>query len=365
MRNIAKKIAWSAVALVVLVTFWVLWKQSQPENEVYELCKVDSRDINEIITATGHLEARQEVEVKPKATGTVVEVLVSPGDKVTKGQVIARIQVAPNPSGVSEAQGHVATARLIAEQAKKEYDRARTLYDKKIMSRQDYERAENAFNIANEDLRTALDALGILRTGSSKAAGNATIVVSPLTGTVLDVPVKVGTSVVATNEDSEGTTVAVVANMDEIIFRGYVDEIEVEKLHVGMPINIIVGAMKDYRLPATLDFISPKSIERNGATVFEIKAKSSMSEKFSARSGYSANAEIVTATYKHALSVEETAVEFEGEGKAYVWLLTSAPTDETDQTFDRIPVEIGGSDGLYIEIKKGVKKGDLLRGLLK
>lgn len=343
----------------------MLWEQSQPEAEIYDLCKVDVRNIDETITATGNLEAREEVEVKPKATGTVVELLVQAGDKISKGQVIARIQVAPNTAGVSDAEGKVATAKLVAEQAQQEYDRASRLFEKKVLSRQDFERAKNALNIAHQELKTAQDALLIVRTGNSRVAGNVTDVLSPIAGTVLDVPVRVGTAVVATSEMSEGSSVAVVAGMDEIIFRGYVDEIEVEKLHTGMAVNIQVGAMKGSKLPATLEFVSPRSQERNGATVFEVKAKASLPEGISTRSGYSANAEIITASYKGVLSVEETAVEFDADGKPFVWVLKSDPADEENQEFVKTAVEIGGSDGLYIEIKKGVEKGMFLRGLLK
>ncbi len=360
-----KKILWAVIALVVIATFYALWEQSQPEEEIYDLCKVEVRDISETITATGHLEAREEVQVKPKATGAVAELLVQAGDHVEKGQAIAKIQVAPNTAGISEAEGHAATAKLVAEQAQQEFDRAKRLLDKKVLSRQDFERAQNALDIAKQELKTAQDGLQILRTGNSQVAGNATVVVSPIAGTVLDVPVKVGTSVVATNEDSEGSTVAVVAGMDEIVFRGHVDEVEVEKLHVGMPVNILVGAMKGSKVPAVLDFISPKSQERNGATVFEVKAKATLPEGISTRSGYSANAEIVTASYPGVLSVEEAAVEFEADGSAFAWLLSSDPADEDEQEFKRVAVEVGGSDGLYIEIKSGVEKGAWLRGLMK
>lgn len=365
MNEIVKKIGWVIAGLVVIGTFYALWEQSQPEQEVYELCKVEVRDIHESITATGHLEAREEVQVKPKATGAIAELLVQAGDRVEKGQALARIQVAPNTVGISEAEGHAATAKLVVDQAQQEYDRAKRLLDKKVLSRQDYERAENALNIARQELKTAQDALQILRTGNSQVAGNATVVVSPIAGTVLDVPVKVGTSVVATNEDSEGTTVAVVAGMDEIIFRGYVDEIEVEKLSIGMPVSIQVGAIKDSQVPAELSFIAPMSQERNGATVFEVKAKAVLPAGLSTRSGYSANAEIVTASYQGVMSVEEAAVEFEADGKAFAWKLTSDADDEDDQEFERVPVVVGGSDGLYIEIKSGVEKGTLLRGLMK
>ena len=365
MKALLKKALWVLVALVVIGIFWALWEQSQPEAEVYALCKVETRDIDETITATGHLEAREEVEVKPKATGTILDLLVQAGDHVEKGQAIARIEVAPNSVGVSEAEGQVATSKLVVEQAQKEYDRAKRLLEKKVLSRQDFERAENALQIAQEALKAAQDGLQILRTGNSSVAGNAAVVVSPITGTVLEIPVKVGTAVVATNADSEGTTVAVVAEMDEIVFRGYVDEIEVENLQVGMPVNIIVGAMKGSKVPARLDYIAKRSQERNGATVFEIKAKATLPEGISVRSGYSANAEIVSASYKGVLSVEETAIEFDPDGKAYAWLLTSEAEDEDEQEFTRIPVTVGGSDGLYIEIKSGAEKGQLLRGLMK
>ena len=360
------KLGWVAAAAIVVCTFWWLWDQSQEEPVEYALCKVDPRDIEESITAMGHLEAREEIMVRPQATGTIAEMLVKAGDKVSKGQPIARISVTPNTAGVSEAKNRWEIAQLQRDEAKREYLRIKSLYEKKAVARQDYEKAESAYRQAETEVRGAADAMRVMKTGESVATANATIVRSPISGTVIDLPVKAGDAVVAISEYSEGTTVAIVASMDEIVFKGHVDETEVENIRAGMPVSIIVGAKKGETIKASLEYISTKSTERNGTTLFEVKARASLPEGMSIRSGYSANAKIVTNTHRGVLSVDEAAVEFDdATGKAFVWILTSAPEDKTKQEFKRTPVELGSSDGLYVELTSGAKRGDLLRGLAK
>ena len=255
-------------------------------------------------------------------------------------------------------------ARITLSEEQREYDRLKNLYDKGVVSREEFEMKESKLASAKENLKAAQTQVEVITKGQSSRSGdvNITSLRSTISGVVLNVPVKVGASVSGTSAFTEGTTIAKIADMGDIIFRGYIDETEVAKLRLGMEMELTLGSMQDIRIPATLDYIAPEGELQNGAKMFELKASAHIPSDVNIRSGYSANASIVIAKEENVISCEETAIEF-ADGKTYVYVLTSAPADVENQKWERRPVVLGISDGIYVAVKSGIKKEDKLRGI--
>ena len=364
MKKVLKTGGWVLVGLFVIYTFYFLWKQSQPAPVVYELVAPEQRDVVKQTIATGTLEARTQVELKPQITGVVTELRVKPGQTVKAGDLVAVIRVIPDMNQLTQAQSSVESARISLEEVEREAERTQRLFDKGVVSKEENEQAQSNLASARDRVAAAKAQVEVITRGSSARAGsvNTTEVRSSMSGTVLNVPVKVGSSVSGSSSFSEGTTIATVADMKDIIFHGNIDETEVAKLSVGMGVTLIPGSMQDVKIPATLDYISPEGTLVNGAKMFELKATATIPEGVEIRSGYSVNANIVLSEARQALSINETCVEFDG-GKPYVYRLTSPEADEKNQKWERIPVELGISDGVYVVVKSGVKKDDILRGI--
>jgi HlyD family secretion protein len=364
MKKVLKIGGWVLVGLFVIYTFYFLWKQSQPAPVVYELVKPAQRDIQQKTIATGALEARTQVELKPQITGVITSLRVHAGQTINAGDLVATIRVIPDMNQLTQAQSSVESARIALDEVIREADRTQRLFDKGVVSREENEQQQNRLATAKDNLKAAEAQVEVIKRGSSSRAGNinTTEVRSTMRGVVLNVPVKEGTSVSGSSAFSQGTTIATVADMKDIIFHGNIDETEVAKLHTGMKVTLIPGSMQDVNIPATLDYISPEGTLVNGAKMFELKATAIIPEGVEIRSGYSVNANIVLSEAPQALSINETCVEFDG-GKPYVYRLTSPEADEQNQEWERIPVELGISDGVYVVVKSGVNKDDILRGI--
>ena len=364
MKKVLKTVGWVLVGLFVIYTFYFLWKQSQPAPVVYELVAPEQRDVVKQTIATGTLEARTQVELKPQITGVVTELRVKPGQTVKAGDLVAVIRVIPDMNQLTQAQSSVESARISLEEVEREAERTQRLFDKGVVSKEENEQAQSNLASARDRVAAAKAQVEVITRGSSARAGsvNTTEVRSSMSGTVLNVPVKVGSSVSGSSSFSEGTTIATVADMKDIIFHGNIDETEVAKLSVGMGVTLIPGSMQDVKIPATLDYISPEGTLVNGAKMFELKATATIPGGVEIRSGYSVNARITLNEARQALTVNETCVEFE-DGKAYVYRLTSPEADLENQKWERIPVELGISDGVYVVVKSGVSTSDRLRGI--
>jgi len=285
------------------------------------------------------------------------------GETVKKDEVIAKVKVIPDMGSLSSAENRVRLAEISLSQAQTDFERMQKLYDEKVISAEDYEKSGVVLRQAQAELAASKDALNIQREGISlsNAKMSTTLIRSTIDGLILDIPVKVGNSVILSNSFNDGTTIATVADMSNLIFRGNIDETEVGRIVEGMPVVITVGALQDLRLNAQLEYISPKGIETNGANQFEIKAAITVPEGQTLRSGYGANAEIVLSRVSQAISVPESALEFVGDS-TFVYLLTdSVPR----QSFERRAVTTGLSDGIRIEVKSGLKVGEKVRGILK
>lgn len=356
-----KMIIAGLVAIVFIGTFVFLWIKAQPQPKVYDEFMPTVADLRKTTVLTGIIEPRNEVNIKPQISGIISELLKEAGQTVQAGEVIAKVKVIPDMGQLSSAQSRLRLAEINLKQARTDYEREKVLYDKGLVSADEYDKVHQAYNQAREERSAARDNLEVVRDGvsSNNANASSTLVRSTVTGVILDIPVKVGNSVILSNTFNDGTTIATVANMNDLIFRGNVDETEVGQVNVGMPMTITVGALQDLKFSARLEYISPKAVEANGANQFEIKAAVQVPEKTGVRSGYSANAQIVLAEALHVLTVPESAIHFEGNN-TYVYLVHGKGKNKT---YQRRNVKVGLSDGVNIQIKSGLTTNDRVRGL--
>lgn len=356
-----KMIIAGLVAIVFIGTFVFLWIKAQPQPKVYDEFTPTVADLRKTTVLTGKIEPRNEVNIKPQISGIISELLKEAGQTVQAGEVIAKVKVIPDMGQLSSAQSRLRLAEINLKQARTDYEREKVLYDKGLVSADEYDKIHQTYNQAREERGAAQDNLEVVRDGvsSNNANASSTLVRSTVTGVILDIPVKVGNSVILSNTFNDGTTIATVANMNDLIFRGNVDETEVGQVNVGMPMTITVGALQDLKFSARLEYISPKAVEANGANQFEIKAAVQVPEKTGVRSGYSANAQIVLAEALHVLTVPESAIHFEGNN-TYVYLVQGKGKNKT---YQRRNVKVGLSDGVNIQIKSGLTTNDRVRGL--
>ena len=377
MKKYFKLFLAALVALVFIGMFVFLWQKSQPKADVYEVFTPKVMDLRKTTVVTGKIEPRNEVNVKPQISGIIAEIMKEAGDHVQAGEVIARVKVIPDMQQLSSAQSRVRLATVNAQQAKVDLEREQVLFDKGLVSADEYDKIRQAYNQSREELTAANDQLQVVRDGVSRtnASASSTLVRSTISGLILDIPVKVGNSVILSNPFNDGTTIATVANMGDLIFRGNIDETEVGSLVTGMPMQITIGAMQNLQFEATLEYIAPKAVESNGANQFELKAAvrqrlvdagekgmkqlgKNRTQAAQLRSGYSANASIVLAEVKQALAIPESAIEF-ADGKTFVYVVKG--TDKHPE-YERRSVTTGMSDGINIQIISGLKKDEQVRG---
>lgn len=344
----------------IIGTFVFLWMKSRPKVVVYEIVNAEITDLQKTTVATGKVEPRDEILIKPQISGIIDEVYKEAGQSIRKGEVIAKVKVIPELGQVNSAESRVRLAEINEKQAQMDFDRVEKLFKDKLISREDFEKSEVALKQARVEVQTAKDALEIIKEGITKnsASLSSTLIRSTIDGLILDVPVKAGNSVIMSNTFNDGTTIATVANMNDLIFKGKIDETEVGRIHEGMPVKLTIGALQNLTFDAKLEYISPKGVEENGANQFEIKAAVSVPDSVQIRSGYSANAEIVLQRAQQTLAVPESVIEFSGDS-TFVYVMTDSVPE---QKFQRKPVTAGMSDGIKIEIKSGVTAKDKIRG---
>ena len=360
MKKYSKLIIAAIIALIFIGTFVFLWQKSQPKEVVYNEFTPKLEDIQKTTIITGKIEPRNEVNIKPQISGIITDLYKDPGDYVNAGDVIAKVKVIPDMGQLSSAEARVRLSDINLTQAQVNYDREENLYNMKLVSADEFDKIKQALQQAKEEKVAAIDALQVVRDGVSKsnASASSTLIRSTISGRILDIPVKVGNMVILSNNFNDGTTIASVANMNDLIFRGNIDETEVGQLVNDMPMKITIGALQDLKFDANLEYISPKAVENNGANQFEIKAAVKLAEGSQIRSGYSANAEIVLSSVSKVLSVPESAIEFSGDS-TFVYIIKG---EGKNKTYERTQVTTGLSDGVNIEIKKGVTQKDKVRG---
>lgn len=366
MKKFFKRLILALAIFAVGYSFYFMWKQSQPAPEIHELVQPSRRDIANNVVATGTLEPRVEVELKPKVTGVIEKLMVKPGDVVKNGDVVATIIVIPDMTMLNEAQSAVEAARITLEQVERDAKRSQALFESGVVSKAENEQMQNNLSQARESLLAASSQVDVITQGVSKRSGGAnnTVVRSTMDGIVLNVPVKIGSTVSGSSQFSEGTTIAKVGDLNDVIFKGFIDEMQVAKLKTGMSVLLAPGAMQDISIPAVLEYISPEGILENGTRKFEIKAVATVPDGITIRSGYSVSASIELQKETDVLSVDEVCVSFE-DGAAYVYRLISSKEDSDHQNWERVPVSLGISDGLFVEIKDGISADMMIRGMKK
>lgn len=365
MKKVFRIALWVVIIAIFAGTFIYLFMNSRPKIDEYELVSPSVGDIERTTVLTGKIEPRDEIEVKPQVSGIISEISVEAGDMVNEGDVIAKIKVVPDEGQLSSALSRIQTAKISLADAQRKHQRNTQLYDKKVISREEYEQTEVALSQAKAELEAAQDAYSIVKEGVSRtnAKESNTLVRATITGLVLDVPVKVGSSVIQANTMNDGTTVATIADMNKLIFKGKVDETEVALLQLGQPMDIFIGALPDDTLHATIEYISPKGTELNGANTFEIKAAVDPGAVAGGlRSGYSANAQVRLAHAQGKMRIPESVIEFQGDS-TFVYVVTDSVS--RPMKFARRPVVTGTSDGINIEVVRGVAAKDRLRGAVK
>ena len=337
-------------------TVFYLWKKSRKHPVLYATATPFTTDIVKKTVATGSVVPRKEVEIKPQVSGIVDKLFVEPGSKVRIGDPIARIRVIPQMSRLADAENRVSLAKVNLANAEREFTRQQTLQSEGIVSDETFRQAEVARDRARAEGQAAQDDLDVVLKGTTRRAGDTanTLVRATISGTVLEVPAEEGRSVIEANTFNDGTTIATVADMSELIFKGKVDESEVGKLNTGMHLVLTIGAIEAKKFKAVLERIAPKGVEENGAIQFEVRAALEHDPTALVRANYSANADIVLDRRDKVLAIDEGLLEFDG-GKTYVEVQT-AP-----QVFARREIKTGLSDGISIEVVSGLAKDDTIR----
>ena len=323
----------------------------------YETEKLSYETIEEKIVATGSVIPEDEVNIVPQISGIIDEIYVEEGEEVNEGDLLAKIKVVPNEQALNSAEGRVKTSRIILNNSKKEFDRNKKLFDKGVISEQEFNSIELRYNQDAQNLDNAMSDLQIIKLGSiGGSAATNTIVRSTVKGTVLVVPIKEGDQVIEANTFNPGTTISTVADLSKMIFEGMVDEGEVGKLSVGLPLKISLGAIEDKEYEAKLTLISPKGADVAGAIQFKIEGEVYLDDEFIVRAGYSANASIVTDIKENVLAINEALIQYDNKSKK-----PFVEVQIADQKFERRDIEIGVSDGVYAEILSGVTEKDNIK----
>jgi len=390
--------------LLLLLTgslIYYFYSQRNSDPVKYESTKPEIRDVLKKAVATGSIKPRQEINIKPQVSGVVEALYVEAGEIVTKGQKLAKIKLIPSQVNINSAQSNVELARIRLKESQRELDRqknvssknldidqAKTAYDialkeeernrglleegvisestynqfkldadlkksiyenTKISSNNSVRQFETTVDIRNQELDAAINNLQLLREGATRNSRQVSnIIVSTVNGMILDVPVEEGSSVIERNTFNEGTSVATIADMNNLIFEGKVDESEVGKLKEGMPLVVTVGAIIDTTFKASLEFISPKGVEEEGTVKFEIiAALKEITEDVFLRAGYSANADVILERKDQVVSIQERDIIYSGD-TSFVEIKNG------DQKYKRHEIELGISDGLYTEIISGI-----------
>jgi HlyD family secretion protein len=348
----------SGIILVGIIgyTMYFLYQKSQVVPVVYETTSPVVINIIKKTTATGSVVPRKEIEIKPVVSGIIDDLYVEEGTMVKKGDLIARIRIIPNMINLNNAKSRIDVAKINLKDAKRNYDRQLNLLEKEVIARVDFEGYETAYSNAREELETAQETLELIKDGQTKNAGGQTntIVKSTIDGMILNMPVEVGYQVIESNNFNAGTTIATIADMNDMIFEGNIDETEVGKIKEGMPLILVIGAIEDVEFAANLEHISPKGTEVNGAVQFKIKANVTLLNDQFIRSGYSANANIVLNKADSVLAISEGLLLFEKDS-TYVEIETSP------QVFEKRYIKTGLSDGINIEVIEGLSMDDKIK----
>lgn len=355
-----KALKYVVIVVLVLAALWAAMffiRTNSKSAITYETQKPFISSIEKKTVATGKVVPEDEVEIKPQISGIIEEIYLEEGAKVKAGDLIAKIKVVPNEQSLNQASGRVRNAQLTLNNTKIEYERNKALFDKGVISSQDFNVLQLQYNQATQEVNNAQADYQIIKKGSAGGSSTAnTNIRATVSGTILEIPVKEGDQVIQSNNFNDGTTIATIADLTQMIFEGKVDEGEVGKLKVGTPLKISLGAIEDKKFDAKLRFIAPKGIEESGAVQFKIEGDVAVEDGVLIRAGYSANASLVLDRKENVLVIPEALLQFDKvTDKTYVEVSVG------DQKFERKEIEIGISDGVNVEILSGITESDAVK----
>lgn len=343
------------VILVIYATNFFITTNNQALVK-YEVENPIKTAIENKSVATGKVVPEDQVEIKPQISGIIERVFVKEGDIIESGDLLAKIKVVPNEAALNSSIGRVNNAKIVLNNSQIEYDRNKTLFEKGIIAQQDFNAVDLRYNQAKQELKNAESDLQIIKLGTAGKGSTNTNIRATVSGTVLEIPVKKGDQVIESNNFNPGTTVATIADLTNMIFEGKVDEAEVGKLEIGMPLQISMGAIDDQDFEAKLRFVAPQGIEDQGAVQFKIEANMVLDSTFFVRAGYSANASMILGKKENILAIKEALIQFDEE--------TEDPYVEVEigeQEFERRAIELGISDGIMVEIIDGLTEEDKVK----
>ena len=361
MRKVLKIFLFITFGIIVIGAFIFLWNKSRMKVIKYETITPEIRTIEKKAIITGRVGPRNEIEIKPKISGIIVELYKEAGQLIETGDVIAKVLVIPDITYLNSAESWLNTTLIYLEQAQNNFDRVEKLFNLGVSSEETFEQVKTKLQTAKEEHNNALENLQIIKEGFSKSTEqySNTLIKSTISGMVLSIPVKVGNSVIQSNNFNDGTTIATIADMNDLIFVGEIDETEVGRINVGDQVKLKIGAIQDKIFDASLEYIAPKGIKENGAVLFQVKvAVHNVNNDVFIRSGFSANGEIVIEKAEGVLSIPEFALEFVSD-LAFVYVENPS---ESKKKYTKMPVQIGLSDGFYVEIIDGITTNTHLRG---
>jgi len=337
---------------------YYLYSKNAEDPVVYETEKPSKQNIIKKTVATGSILPLEEVLIKPNISGVIEELFVEGGDYVKSGDLLCRIKVVPNLNALNDARNAIDEAKIGLDDQLRNLGRQKGLFAKGVISKVDLERAQVTYDQSKQAYGAANKRYDIVKTGTAKGYGNAanTQIRATVSGMVLEVPVEVGNQVIESNNFNEGTTIAAIADIDKMIFEGKVDESEVGKIKEDLPLEITVGAIENTVFDAVLDYIAPKGKEENGAIQFEIKGTMKKQDTIFIRAGLSANASIILGRADSVLAVKEALVQFDDKTKK-----PFVEIEKGDQEFERRDIELGISDGIFVEVKSGVEADDSIK----
>jgi len=341
-------------------TIYYLYNKSKTKPVLYDTTMAFETTIIKKTVATGSVDPRKEIEIKPQVSGIIQELYVEAGEMVKKGDLIAKVKIIPNMVNLNNAESRLKRSKINLKNARINLERQKELFNNKVIAKVQLEEFELIYNTAIEEKNASEDNLALIKEGQTKDSKKPTntIIRSTIDGMVLDVPVKIGNSVIESNTFNPGTTIANVADMSDMIFEGNIDETEVGKIKEGMPLIMTIGAIENVKFNATLEHISPKGVEENGAIQFKIKANVKLQDDEFIRAGYSANADIVLGKVENVLAIKESLLKFEDD-------TTYVEVEVAPQQFEKRLVETGLSDGINIQIKSGLTKEDKIKATIK
>lgn len=341
------------IVIIAAVIFLKAKNSSNGKDNGIKMIKVQRGDIVENALAIGRIEPKKEIAVKSKMSGIVKTVFVEVGDKVRIGEPLLEIKPDPTPLEFAEAKRNVEMAIVTFERVENEYKRMKKLLNDNLVSQQEFDMAENEYKQLQLRVKIAQERLALIEEGKTRIADRLvdTVIKSPVEGTVLERRVNEGDPVVPLTSYQAGTELFLLANMENLIFKGTVDEIDVGKLEVGMMAELKIGAIPDEKIIGQLTKISPKAKQQENATLFDVEIELMQRGEKMIRAGYSANAELVINKAENTLFIPERLVEFNNE-QTFVEVM-----DEKGEIIKK-EVKIGLSDGINVEIQGGLEEGE-------